>query len=759
MRWQQIARLAIAAFVIVFAGVVVFIMRQRSTLPPPSTAAVPTDENTVVASSGAIEYNAYDQGRLRFSLKGTDHKVLRDGRTEISAVSVTVPNRENEMVTITADKAVVQAPQDKVNELKSATFTGNVKLVNDKGVNVSAGEASYEESTGVVTIPGPVKFGRGRMSGSGLGATYDKNRDVLWILDKAHITVAPDAAGGGAAEANAGTIGMARSQNYIKMVKSASIAGDGRTASGDEITAWLNEGGETLKSLEIRGNSRITGTGPNAQNMTARDIDLGYAPDGRTLQRAHLVDHSVVELPGAAGAPGRRISAVTIDLGMAPDGATLTVLNATENVEVNLPPAGDGPAQRIRAKALAASGPPEAGLQNATFTGGVEHRETRAARGSLSAIDRTATGDRMILTTKPGLGDVEQADFRGHFRMEDHADSSRDAGQRRSSAGSPDAKQGTAGTEARPVTAEAPRAIYHLNKDLIELSPEGGDPGPTPFVNDGRMRVSARNIRISPSTQKLSADTNVQSTMQPQKRTETTSGGRGKDAGQGHLPAMLKQDKPVTVVANRLEYDGKSEATYTGKARLWQEQSKIDAETIILNDTTGNLTARTNVRSTMPLEDTDPKTKQKTIVESVAESDTLVYDDNKRVAVYTGTAEKQAHVKGAYGDVTANRIDVFLSQDGGRLEKAIAVEKVVVVDGARRAFGERLVYTASDETYEMTGSPVEAFEQETPNSCKVTQGQTLTFKRAVGSIQAKTGDLLRAVTKNLPSPCPTERRD
>ena len=77
----------------------------------------------------------------------------------------------------------------------------------------------------------------------------------------------------------------------------------------------------------------------------------------------------------------------------------------------------------------------------------------------------------------------------------------------------------------------------------------------------------------------------------------------------------------------------------------------------------------------MPLEDTDPKTKQKTIVESVAESDTLVYDDNKRVAVYTGTAEKQAHVKGAYGDVTANRIDVFLSQDGGRLERAIAVRE------------------------------------------------------------------------------------
>jgi lipopolysaccharide export system protein LptA len=761
MRWQRIARLAIAAFVIVFAGVVVFIMRQRSALPPAAAITVPTDEKTVVASTGPIEHTAYDRGRVRFSLKGKDHKIFAGGKMEIADVAVSVPDRENGMITITADRATVQSPpeKEKVNQLQSATFTGNVKLTNEKGVTVSANEATYEESTGVVTIPGPVKFGRGRMSGTGLGATYDKNRDVLWILDKAHVTVAPDAAGAGAAEANAGTIGMARSQNYIKMVKNASIVGDGRTASGDEVTAWLNEGGETLKSLEIRGNSRITGTGPNAQNMSARDIDLGYAPDGRTLQSAKLIENGVVELPGAAGAPARRITGKTIDLGMSPDGTTLTLLNANENVEVNLPPAGDAPAQRIRAAALSASGPAGAGLQTATFTGGATFTETRAARGALTAVDRTAHADRLILTTKPGLGDVEQADFRGHFRMQDNrgpAPAAPAANQRGAAPPSKDA-------DARPITAEAPRGIYFLTKDSFELSPEGGDPGPTPFVNDGRMRVSARNIRISPSTQKLSADTNVQSTMQPQRRTETTSGGRAKpaasDGRQGNMPAILKEDKPVTVVAHRLEYDGKGEAVYTGKARLWQEQSKIDAETIILNDTTGNLTARTNVRSTMPLEDTDPKTKQTTITETTAESDTLVYDDTKRVAVYTGSKEKQAHMRGAQGDMTANRIDVFLTEDGGRLERAVAVDNVVVVEGIRRAFGQRLVYTASNETYTMTGAPVEAFEQESPNSCKVTQGETLTFKRAVGSIQAKTGDLLRAITKTLASPCPTERRD
>jgi LPS export ABC transporter protein LptC len=795
MHWQQRARLAIAAFVIVFAGLVVFMLRQRSTVVPPSNIVVPADDNTVVSSQGAIEHSVFDKGRLRFKIQGKDHKVFRSGHMEIQSAVVTVPDRDNKgTVTISADKAVVQAPPNNVNELQNATFSGNVKLTNDKGVVVTAAEASYQEATGVVTVPGAVKFSRGRMTGDGLGATYDKKRDVLWILDRAHVTVAPDAAGGGAAEAHAGTMGMARADNYIKMTKNAQIVAEGRTTVGDEITAILNDGGETIRKLEIRNNSRITGSGPSAQNMSARDIDLSYAPDGRTLQSARLMENAAVELPGDAGAPSRRIAGKTIDLGMSPDGATLTSLTSNEGVSVDLPAAGDAPAKNIRAASLNASGPAGAGLQTATFTGSVQYTETRAARGSLAAIDRTARANRLVIATKPGLGEIEQADFHGNFNMREVApargpdprgadrrgsnprgadqrgSNPRGADQRGSNprgadrgSKSPNADQGGSAPGTRQITAEAPRALYYVNRDLIELMPEAGEPGPTPYVNDGRMRVSARNIKLVPSTQKLSADTEVQSTMQPEQRAERTDGGRAAQPAtgdrQGQLPAILKKDKPVTVVANRLEYDGDAEAVYTGKARLWQEQSKIDADTIILNNRTGNLTARTNVRTTMPLEDTDPKTKERKITETVAEANLLEYDDNTRVAVYTGTPEKRAHMKGVGGDVHANRIDVFLSEDGGRLERAVAVDKVSVEDGLRRALGQRLVYTADDDTYVMTGSPVEAYEQESPNSCKVTLATTLTFKRAVGSIRAETTGLVPVTTKTVPSACPAERRD
>jgi len=445
------------------------------------------------------------------------------------------------------------------------------------------------------------------------------------------------------------------------------------------------------------------------------------------------MENAAVDLPGSAGSAGRRIVGRNIDMAMGPDGSTLTSLNATDNVQLDLPGQGETPAKRIRAATLRASGPPDAGLQSATFEGEVEYRETRAARGKLPALDRTARSRRLVIATKAGLGDLEQADFRGQFTF----------------------------TDGTKVTAEAPRALYHVNRDLIELSPHGQEPGPTPFVNDGQVLVEALTIELSPSSQRLTASTDVRSTMQPKRR--DGSGGRsGRSNGgaeQARLPVMLEQDRPVYVAANRLSYDGLAEATYSGNARLWQDQSqsKIDAGTIVLNDRTGNLTARTNVRTSMLMEDVDPTTKKKTLTPTVATADELVYDDAKRLAVYTGTATRQAHMTGVHGDVVADRIDVYIQESGNQLERAEARGHVTVKEGARIATGDELVYTAADDTYVMRGNPVEAIERAAPGSCKKILGTTLTFLRSVGSISADAAGMVPV--KSTPVPCPAESRN
>ena len=72
--------------------------------------------------------------------------------------------------------------------------------------------------------------------------------------------------------------------------------------------------------------------------MSARDIDLTYAPDRRTLQAARLMESAVVDLP--AHCRNRRAEGRRADdrfLGFAADGSTVTRLDAQQNVQVDLP--------------------------------------------------------------------------------------------------------------------------------------------------------------------------------------------------------------------------------------------------------------------------------------------------------------------------------------------------------------------------------------------------------------------------------------
>jgi lipopolysaccharide export system protein LptA len=457
--------------------------------------------------------------------------------------------------------------------------------------------------------------------------------------------------------------------------------------------------------------------------MTARNIDTTYAPDGRTLQSSKLMENAVAELPGPAGAAARKIAAATIDIGMSPDGATVTSLIAVDKVQVDLPAEGQTPAKQIRSTSLRATGAPGQGLQNAVFEGGADYLETRPAQGKTPAAERRARGQRLIVDTKPGLGPIEKADFRTNAWFSD--------GQ---------------------ATADAPRAIYSIDRDQLDLSPSEGDTGPGPTVTNAQFTVTARNIHLSPSTQKMTADTDVRSLIKPQKK--GTNGG-----AQTRVPAMLEQDKPVTVTSNRLAYDGVSEATYSGSALLWQDKSRITADTIVLNDRSGNLTARVGVRTTMMLVDVDPKTKVKKPTETNGWSDVLVYDDAKRIATYTVTGTTLARMTNAQGDMSGKRIDLYLKESGNELDRVEADDTVSVKLEKLYATGIHLVYSAEKDTYVLTGKPAVSIQKDDEGKCNKTDGTTMTYQRSINALRAEgITNLVPAVSKPLDQ-CPAELRN
>lgn len=705
MSWQKVARLLIAVFVVVFAAVVFLALRRgkdSEPAPPPEVKRI--DEKATAQTTGPGHYSRTKEGKVAWSIRWNGGQVTYpEGRSKVFGDVVVEIDRGGRKYKIASREAEV-SQNDKL--LQQGRFLGDVILTTDDGLEAKTGEAIYDDSDGIVKVPGAVEFTRKRMKGRGVGAIYDRNRDVLWLLDSAHISVAPDEQGKGALEADAKSIGLARADHYVRLEREARIEAEGRTVRADEIVITMTEDDEHIQMIQLRANSRIDGAGGTGlQMMAAKDIDLTYGADGRTLQFAKLMENAVVQLAGAARGPGRRVAGKAIDIAMSPNGTAVTNLTANEQVQLDLPAEGDIPARRIRAASLIAAGADQ-GLQEATFSGDVDYRETRAARDKTAALNRTARSMRLTVKTKPGLGALQEADFRGNVVFND----------------------GTA------TTARAPHATYRVDGDRIDLAPSD-DPGQGPIVSDGRIEVQARTIAFTLGTHSFNADTKVRGVVLPQKG--------AKPAGESaRVPAMLKQDDMVTVTSNRLEYDGSaSRAVYSGDARLWQAETEIRADTITLDDKNGNLTAQTNVKTQFFFEQADAKTKQKKPVRQDGTADSFMYDDAKRVATYTTNAV----LNGPEGNLTADKVELHLEGKTNELERVEAYGNVTLKEGVRTVTGARLTYTVAEDGYVMSGVPGKPvyLMEKGQTSCTEMIGPKLVFFRTTHSMkvdgQSKSG--------------------
>ena len=692
MRWQKLAQLAIAAAVLVFIAVlVVSLRRNKPAEQPPGTEPIPAKDVQISNPKGGSQFY-YSDGKKTIEVKFGAHVGLADGRQMLSKGVTILTNRNGKNVTITATDAEIK---QKGNEIDNAILKGDVRLQGEGGIDVRSQEATYSESDGIVRMPGAVTFAKGRLRGNGVGATYDMNREVMWLLDKATFNVAADTDGTGAMAGNAASIGLARLEHYVRLTKDAHINGDGRDMRADEITVMLTENDERVRTLQLRGNSRMTGGASGPESMTARDIDITYGNDGRSLQNANLIENAVLQLaPSAGGVPGKRIAGRTITIAMAPDGKTVTNLESNENVQVDLPAENDAPSKRIRSVALVATGAPETGLRNATFTGKVTYEEARGARRNLPAIDRRASANSLQIETKPGLGAIEKADFRGDVRI----------------------------TDAPDIVARAQRGIYYVERDRIELMPSDGDPGPSANILDGRVDVQARTIEFTISTRDMTADTKVRS------RVTAKPSGRGQAS---KVPSVLKPNDPVNVTANRLQYQGAaSRAVYTGNAILWQDGDKdgatIKGDSITLDDKTGNLEVTGNAITDFMLEETDKKTGEKKRTPTTGKAKTFVFDDKRRLGTYT----ENAKLDGPQGSLTAHKIEIFLQPNANEVDRLEAYAKgddVAIREGKRRTYGAHLTYTAADEKYLMIGTPVEVIEEADKGKCRWTKANNVEF--------------------------------
>lgn len=630
MSWQKRARLGVAVFAVIFAIGVYVAMGERQKAAPlqPIERKDPTSISEVFGGvlkrlSGADEdFVVVAESRLGYA----------DGSEKLSGIRIDVRKRNGRDFTITADEALVGANESAFD------LRRNIVLKASDGFELHTEQATFNSSDEVVRAPGAVTFTRGAMSGSGVGMTYDERAQVLTLASDSQVALHDDA-GMVTTSFESGSSALDRVANVLTLLDSVHVLRDGQEFDAERGVARLSEAEEFVQYVELRGNARVSGGGA-VDAMGARDIDLDYTDDGKLLERVILVGDAAAALKGAEGVAARELHGGRLDLTFAADG-TVTRVVGQDAVRLVLP-ADDGTPQRtITARTLDGTGEAGKGLTRIEFKDAVEFRE-----GATPASLREARSQLLRL----GLDDnaVSDATFTGRVTFTDGA-----------------------------LKASAEEARYSPVQGTLGLS------GGTPEVADEQVVIRGTTIDVVFETRHMVARGNTRTTY-----STAPPKGRGAKAPATKMPGLLDGAESVTVTAGTLDYTGaKSAAVYTGNVVLRQGTgTSIRADTIALDQESGNLTATGNARATIVSDGNES---------SRGSGDEIRYTDKTRVMSYVTRAPGRSQLVSAQGDLRAGRIDITLQQEGSGVARIDAQQDVWIQLEQRTLTGVRLEYVAA----------------------------------------------------------------
>jgi lipopolysaccharide export system protein LptA len=286
----------------------------------------------------------------------------------------------------------------------------------------------------------------------------------------------------------------------------------------------------------------------------------------------------------------------------------------------------------------------------------------------------------------------------------------------------------------------------------------------SPRVSDGAMATTAKTIRINRATGDARAEGDVKSTYSQLK--EQPDG------------ALLASSSPIHVTAlSMTAHNTGGTALYSGNARLWQDANIIEAPSIQFDRDRRFVTAQGSPAEPVQtiLVQTDKAQTNKAATERVQPEKSpalgksgagaarlggsspisitaakLTYADSERRVHYEGGVVAKA----ADFTASAKTVDAYLlprSQTSanqslagpGQLDRLVAQEDVLILQPNRRADGQKLVYTAADDKFVLTGGPPSIFDAE---QGKIT-GVSLTFFKRDDRVLVEGGASTPVVTQ------------
>jgi lipopolysaccharide export system protein LptA len=623
----------------------------------------------------------------------------------------------------------------------------------------------FNRDTGNAATDERVEFRTPQASGSAVGVTYAGKSNTLTLASQIHIVLSGTQQA--VLEAEHGTI--TNDPRQIILDHARLVRSDG-TVRADHATFYLSSDNHVQRVLAVgdvntvarpgaaKGATARNGSADQQQEIHGRSEQAEFLLlDGEDLLHTAILTGNVhIEQTGTEPVQGEA-GRVVVDFAGQNEVEKIHALDGAHLLQKATNASGadgktDGSGKQdfdLTAPAIDFALNEGRMLKHAATVGAAEITITDAQPGSAAA---NRSGQKTVVTADKFDADFVTTD--GHTRLS-------------TVLGTPHARivNSKAGQPDRVSTSDSVLAVFLPQGGIDSITQKGsvaysdsetpdkrmqgwGDSGRytpsdqmlvltgSPRVANGGMQTTANTIKINRATRESTAEGDVK-----------TSYSELKEQPDG---ALLASSSPIHVTARTMTAHGNAGvALYEGKARLWQDANVIEAPSIEFDRDRRFVTAQgtaahpvhtvlTQTEKDGPQKSHEPGKKGRTSGEGEQTGPiaitalTMTYADSERKVHYEGGVL----AKGADFSATSETADAYLmprSQSSinssaagpGQLDHMVAEGSVRVQQPNRRAEGEKLVYTAADDKFVLTGGSPSIFDAE---QGKIT-GVSLTFFR------------------------------
>ncbi len=634
----------------------------------------------VVQQVKGIEYSHFDKGLKVYEVRAKTNRKMQNQQQQLERpVFIFFDENQKETIRVTGKRCNIS------RDYNTITVIDDVVVKSQNEMTVSAHLLKYDSRLKQFHTPSPSKFHWKTMNGKSRGFVYKIEEEMLILPEEPQITYVNRGSDNRQPIVVTGMRGAVdRKNGFAYFDENVEVTQGKDWIHADRIEVTFKPGGNDIEKIVARNNVKIKFDKPRK---------------GQDQTNTPVVQPAKIETPAIKGQPpkmsnvfvadeasGKDLEADTVELFFFEDGSTIRSFRSTGNCTFVLhtfdkrnKPFED---RIIKGDQFDASFDGNGDMDQFHATQNVSVNVQPADPTRKNAMPQTIYCQDLNAVFLPETGDVREIHFDGGFK---HVQNNR--------------------------TVSSQKAIYYGKDGKTDLIG-------TPQIRDASFNITSEKMFLYEQTSAIHADGNVKSEfIKSEGKTPNT------------FPFASPSNQPVYISAEKMDWDShKSEAIYTGKAKLWQEKNVITASKMTINDKEKTLSAYDKVHTIFYNQKKDEETqenqdkskkKEKVPASGEDENKLLVtpekgedgpisvdaaimnYVEKDRIIHF----EKDVRIVTPSTKINSEKADFYLQENSSEFDRLYAQGKVTIQTEQKRGSGKQATFFSSDRKLILEGNP------------------------------------------------------